>query len=231
MSFNLERFIASCKSAVQGEKPQRVISELVQDAVTDYKGVVDAIGEPKHAMIEKLYVSDSLTILNVVWAPKMTLMPHNHNTWAIIGVYSGREDNIFWRRIPNDKHGGIEAAGAKSIAVGEVAKLGKNIVHSVTNPTSSFTGAIHVYGGNFFEIERSEWDPMSLKEESYDVEKALALFEAENSLVKYRNTDAIVDEVSSRVAAILISKGVDTIDITSSTITIDTDEQYDRNDN
>jgi predicted metal-dependent enzyme (double-stranded beta helix superfamily) len=32
---------------------------------------------------------------NVVWAPKMTIMPHNHCMWAVIGVYTGREDNIF----------------------------------------------------------------------------------------------------------------------------------------
>lgn len=184
MSFDLERFIADCKSAVEGDKPQEVIAELVQGAVQDSKGVMAAIGEPTRAMIEKLYVSDSLTIVNVVWAPKMTLMPHNHNTWAIIGVYSGREDNIFWRRIKGDKNGKIEAAGAQSIAAREVAKLGKNIVHSVTNPTSEFTSAIHVYGGNFFEVDRSEWDPMSLNEAVYDVEKALALFEAENAALK-----------------------------------------------
>jgi len=41
----------------------------------------------------------------------------------------------------------------------------------------------------------------------------------------------VVDEVSSSVAETLISKGVDVGDITSSTITIDTDERYDRNDN
>ena len=187
MKFNIDRFIAECKSAVKGDKPQGVVSEIVQNAVTDYKGVIEAIGEPKRAMIDKLFVSDELTIINVVWAPKMTLMPHNHNTWAIIGVYSGREDNIFWRRVKNDKNGRIEAAGAKTIAAGEVTKLGKNIVHSVTNPTASFTGAIHVYGGNFFEIERSEWDPMSLNEASYDVDKILAIFEEENSILEYRN--------------------------------------------
>jgi predicted metal-dependent enzyme (double-stranded beta helix superfamily) len=189
MSFNLDRFIDDCKSAVDGDKPQQVISGIVQDAVTDYKGVMDAIGEPKSAMVEKLYASDKLTILNVVWAPKMTIIPHNHYTWAIIGVYSGREDNIFWRRIKNDKNGRVEAFGVKTIAAGELAKLGKNIVHSVTNSTSSFTGAIHVYGDNFFEIERSEWDPMSLIEGTYDVEKDLALFDAEISILKYRNTE------------------------------------------
>jgi len=27
----------------------------------------------------------------------MTIMPHNHRMWAVIGIYTGREDNIFWR--------------------------------------------------------------------------------------------------------------------------------------
>ena len=89
------------------------------------------------------------------------------------------------------RNGKIEAAGAKTIAAGEVATLGKNIVHSVTNPTSSFTGASHVYGGNFFEIERSEWDPMSLNEASYDVDKILALFEDENSIFEYRKNKTV----------------------------------------
>ena len=79
--------------------------------------------------------------------------------------------------------GKIEAAGAKSIAQGEVLALGKNLIHSVTNPTEVFTRAIHIYGGNFFEIERSEWDPMTLEEHPYNVDKTLALFESENTLI------------------------------------------------
>jgi hypothetical protein len=35
----------------------------------------------------------------------MTVMPHNHNMWAIIGIYTGREDNILWRRIAGDPSG------------------------------------------------------------------------------------------------------------------------------
>jgi hypothetical protein len=53
-------------------------------------------------------------------------------------------------------------------------------IHSVTNPLSRFTGALHVYGGDFFGIERSEWDPATLREQRYDVEKALRLFEEAN---------------------------------------------------
>ena len=38
------------------------------------------------------------------------------------------------------------------------------------------TGAIHVYGGDFFAAKRSEWDPESLQEKPYDVDKAMRLF-------------------------------------------------------
>jgi predicted metal-dependent enzyme (double-stranded beta helix superfamily) len=111
----------------------------------------------------------------------MTLMPHNHNMWAIIGVYQGREDNIFWRRIKDDSSGTIEAAGARSLGPGDVQPLGRNIIHSVTNPTSMLTGAIHVYGGDFFEMERSEWDPEALEEHPYDIDKNLKIFEDSNA--------------------------------------------------
>ena len=62
--------------------------------------VLNGLGEPKRSEVQKLYHSSDLTILNVIWAPRMTIMPHNHQMWAVIGVYTGREDNIFWRRVP-----------------------------------------------------------------------------------------------------------------------------------
>jgi len=42
------------------------------------------------------------------------LLPHNHQMWAIIGLYTGREDNIFWRRVPEATP--VEAAGSASVA-------------------------------------------------------------------------------------------------------------------
>ena len=54
--------------------------------------------------------------------------------------------------------------------------LGKDIIHSVTNPIQKLTGAIHIYGGDFFEAERSEWDAERLTEHPYDMAKVKALF-------------------------------------------------------
>jgi len=121
-----------------------------------------------------------LTILNVVWGPRMTIMPHNHLMWAVIGIYTGREDNIFWRRLPDADRGRIEAAGAKSLGERDAEPLGRDVIHTVTNPLARLTGAIHVYGGDFYAVARSEWDPETLLERQYDVEKNMRLFEAAN---------------------------------------------------
>jgi predicted metal-dependent enzyme (double-stranded beta helix superfamily) len=114
----------------------------------------------------------------------MTIMPHNHQMWAVIGIYTGREDNVFWRRLP-DGNGKVEAAGARALCVGDAEPLGHNIIHSVTNPIPRLTGAIHVYGGDFFAAERSEWDPESLQEGRYDIAKNMKLFEDANALTKH----------------------------------------------
>ena len=154
--FDLDQFVADCRSALAVDKSHKSVREVVRRAVADPSAVLKAIGEPTRGVLEALYRSDDLTILNIVWAPYMTLMPHNHNMWAVIGIYTGREDNIFWRRVPGG-NGRLEAAGAKALSQRDAEPLGRDIIHSVTNPIPRLTAAIHVYGGDFFAAERSEW--------------------------------------------------------------------------
>ena len=111
-----------------------------------------------------------------LWTVSGPRATHNHAMWAVIGIYGGREDNILWRRLPDDTEGKIEAAGAKSLSTKDALVLGPDVIHSVVNPVARVTGAIHVYGGDFFGAERSEWDPESLHERPYDMEKVLRMF-------------------------------------------------------
>jgi len=173
---DLDQFVDDCRTAVNADPTHMAVTEIVTRALSDPANVLAAVGEPTAGGIFPIHRSDDLTILNVVWKPGMTLMPHNHEMWAVIGVYGGREDNIFWRRVKGDTTGRIEAAGAKALSTGDVAPLGKDVIHSVTNPIQKLTGAIHVYGGDFFAVHRSEWDPENLTEQAYDVEKAKAMF-------------------------------------------------------
>jgi predicted metal-dependent enzyme (double-stranded beta helix superfamily) len=132
-----------------------------------------------------LYRSAEITVFNLIWGPWMCQLPHNHGMWALIGIYTGREDNIFWRR-PVPSTGRIEAAGARALSEREAMPLGPEIIHSVINPIKRLTGAIHVYGGDFFAVSRSEWDPEHLVEGPYDVAKTLALFEESNRIYPNR---------------------------------------------
>jgi predicted metal-dependent enzyme (double-stranded beta helix superfamily) len=179
--FDLDRFIEECRAAIGADPSHKAVREVVARAVSDPAGVLAGIGEPKRAEVQTLYHAPELTILNVVWGPRMTIMPHNHLMWAVIGIYTGREDNIFWRRLPGETAGKIEAAGAKSLGERDAEPLGRDIIHTVTNPLPRLTGAIHVYGGDFFAVTRSEWDPETLLERRYDAEKAMRLFAEANA--------------------------------------------------
>jgi predicted metal-dependent enzyme (double-stranded beta helix superfamily) len=183
LMFDRDGFISECCGAVREEGSHKGAREVVARAVRDPGAVIAALGEPKRAAIETLYRSEEVTILNVVWGPKMTIMPHNHLMWAVIGIYTGREDNIFWRRIQGASGRRIEAAGAKSLGAGDAEPLGRDIIHSVTNPLSRLTGALHVYGSDFFAPPRSEWDPETLLERPYDMEKNLRLFSEANAVL------------------------------------------------
>src|SRR5207244_2089882 len=166
------------------DRSHKRVREVVARAVADPAAVLERLGEPKRAVLQKLYHSPELTILNVVWGPSMTIMPHNHQMWAVIGIYTGREDNIFWRRVPGDHGGKLEAVGARALSAKDADPLGDNIIHSVINPIARLTGAIHVYGGDFFGAERSEWDPETLQEGRYDSAKTMRMFEEANALYR-----------------------------------------------
>ena len=174
--WNLATFIADCRDAVDRSTDHREIGELMARAMSDPGAVTLALGVPEKPGIVPIYKSSSLTILNLIWRPSMTVQPHNHQMWAVIGIYGGREDNIFWRRIRDDPDGRIEAAGASNLGTGDWCPLGADVIHSVTNPISKLTGALHVYGGDFFEAERSEWDPENLHENPFDMERVKAMF-------------------------------------------------------
>ena len=181
--FDKERFIAACRSAVAGDDGHKRVRELVAEVVAEPAAVMASLGEPERGEIQTLYRGGDLTIFNVLWAPHMMVAPHDHNTWAVIGVYTGREDNIFWRRLGETDAPGIEAAGARSMGPSDTMPMGRDIIHSVVNPTTKITGAIHIYGGDFFAVDRIEWEPENLRAQAYDTETTRRRFEAGNALL------------------------------------------------
>jgi len=180
--FDLDRFIESCRATLSEPTPLLAIRDLLTATLERPGDVEAALGTPTEGGIKPLHRSSDLTVLNIVWAPGMTLYPHNHHMWALIGLYGGREDNLFYRRVPERQgSGGVEQAGAKELRIKDVGVLGEEIIHSVRNPLlRQFTGAIHVYGGDFFSMSRSEWDPETLTERPYDTQRVIEVFAEAN---------------------------------------------------
>ncbi len=180
--FEVERFIEDCLRVQSEFDTPHAIREVVQRAVEDPNGIIKALGEPQWAGVEKVYVSDNLTVLNLAWGPNLHLPPHNHNMWAVIGIYGGCEDNIFYRR--DDDGITVHEEGHARLSAGETIPLGPQAIHAVTNPLEKLTAAIHVYGGNFFTEERSEWDEENFSEHPYDVDLTLERFEESNARLR-----------------------------------------------
>jgi len=173
---NIDDFVQDCIDAKKERDAQGAVLDVLAQAVSDPRQMLAAVGEPTRAGISIIDRSKTLTIFNAAWTPQMNLMPHNHLMWANIGIYTGREDNLFWRETTDD----IEAFGAKALFEGHAAVLPVDTIHSVTNPLLRFTGGIHIYGGDFFATTRSQWHPETPSEEPSDGDVVRGIFEREN---------------------------------------------------
>ncbi len=173
---DIDRFVEDCVIANKESDAQAAVKEVLAKAVSTPNTIINALGEPSKAGLNVLLSSPTLTIFAATWTPQMNLMPHDHLMWANIGIYTGREDNIFWKRSAD----GIKAYGAEALFTGDATSLPDNAVHSVTNPLLRFTGGIHIYGGDFFNTTRSQWDPETLNKEPSDGAVIRGIFQREN---------------------------------------------------
>ena len=161
--FDLDEFIEGCVTASRDDQPLLAVKEVLDRAMSAPGEVADAL-PPEKAELVRLFASEEVTVLKVVWAPGMAIRPHDHRTWASIGIYTGGEDNTFYRR----SGGHVTPSGGTELRPKDVCLLGDDTIHGVRNPTTQFAGAIHVYGGDFFALERSGFDPETLEEHAWD---------------------------------------------------------------
>jgi len=181
--FDVDDFVAECERTLSEGQPLTAMRDVLDRALTDSSSVAAAL-DTERAGLQTLHRSPHLTVLNVVWPPGMYLFPHDHRMWAAIGIYGGIEENEFFRR----SDGGIVSSGGKTVEEREVLLLGDDAIHAVTNPRGAFTGALHVYGGDFFGEPRSEWDPQTFEEQPFDQEHVQRAFD--DAAVRWRESQA-----------------------------------------
>ena len=166
-----DELVTRCIAASEEAEPRLAVKEVLERAVRE---ITEEVGKPASGWLDIWHLSPTLTVLHAVWPPGMTLYPHDHRMWAAIGIYGGQEDNTFYRR----RDGQLLASGGKELRQRDVVLLGGDTIHSVHNPLRRYTGAIHVYGGDFINTARSQWDPETMVEEPYDLAAVRASFDA-----------------------------------------------------
>ena len=177
MKFDIDTFVADIKAANADSSPRHAVCEVMKRAVADPQAVGRAFGPHKAGGSTALYRSPGLSIFHIVWPPEIHVEPHEHNMWAVMGVYEGVEDNTFFRRTELS----IERHGAVRLERGDTRIMGPDGIHAVDVPTLSPTGALHVYGGDLVTVERSEFDDDTYEERAYDWRKSERRFQEMNA--------------------------------------------------
>jgi predicted metal-dependent enzyme (double-stranded beta helix superfamily) len=163
--------------ALKEHSPALAVRDVLRELFADRAALEAALPAVARGGITPLHNDADLTLLQVAWTPGMVLNPHDHQMWAVIGLYGGVEDNAFYRRA----EGALEPAGGKEVSAGDVLVLGHDVIHSVSNTRREFAMALHVYGGDFFNSERSEWDFETFTERPRDLANTRRLFDEANA--------------------------------------------------
>jgi len=185
--FDKDEFVAECLAAVQSsDGAHGAVKEIVERAVSNPSAIEAEVGDRTVSpMMTIWHRSDELTVLHIVWPPDVDVFAHDHNMWAAIGIYGGREDNQFYRRLEN---GRIEPHTGKTITKRDTILLGSDVVHSVANPTREWTAALHVYGGEFFNTPRTMWDKGTFEPMVFDAEFIQQSLEAAAATARLADT-------------------------------------------
>jgi predicted metal-dependent enzyme (double-stranded beta helix superfamily) len=181
--FAIDELVADCQAALVEEHPALAVRDVLKRALDRPGDVADAFGA-KEGGLNFVHLSPELTVLHVTWAPGMQLYPHNHEMWAVIGIYGGQEDNTFYRRDGNT----LVQSGGKSLREKDILVLGDDAIHAVANPMERLTGAIHVYGGDFVNEPRRQWPPEAMQEEAFDMDRLRQQFAQANEAWRSRDT-------------------------------------------
>jgi predicted metal-dependent enzyme (double-stranded beta helix superfamily) len=117
---------------------------LIQEAVRRAVAEKPLAEEPEKAKV--LHDELGLFLAHVAVRAGLQSSPHDHRTWAVIGVYHGQEDNTFYHKVHSGET--IEPAGGRSLRDRDVLTLGPQGIHSIANPREEMLVALHVYGAN-----------------------------------------------------------------------------------
>lgn len=118
--------------------------------------------DPNRYVMYPLYVADdgSFSIASAVWNVGQGTPVHGHETWGVVGIYSGQEHEVAYEKplVPNVP---LVMKGEHIWQPGEVTVCctTDDDVHQVSCAGDVPVIGIHVYGGDIGTLKRRSYSP------------------------------------------------------------------------
>jgi predicted metal-dependent enzyme (double-stranded beta helix superfamily) len=157
----LEEMIADIEGAALAKGEPELVTQRVREVLGQWlrRGLPTTYTQPAESCYARhLIHCDPLSrfcIVSIVLRPGQSTPIHNHNTWGVIGVVTGREREVRFRR---GDTGQLEELETRFNAPGDTAVvIPPRDVHRIegASPDGEPTVSIHVYGGNVDRVTRS----------------------------------------------------------------------------
>ena len=163
----VQELVARCARAAEADDAMRAVRAVVEGlreevaAIERSLAYVSGVGGNARQVF---YRSPGLTLLKVCFPNGRRTPPHDHGTWAMILLLSGREKNTLYRR----EAAGLRKAGEVTLERGAILPLLADTVHVAESLGDTPAIGLHVYGGDILELPRRMWDPETLAEQPLD---------------------------------------------------------------
>jgi len=163
----VHELVERCALAAERADPMRAVREVVDGLASDVEAIERSLafipGVGGNAR-QVFYRSPTLTLLKVCFPGGRRTPPHDHGTWAIILLLSGREKNTLYR----PEAGQLRRAGEVMLERGTVLPMLAGSAHVAECVGDEPAIGLHVYGGDILELPRRMWHPQTLAEHPLD---------------------------------------------------------------
>lgn len=159
--------VARCTDAAESADPMRAVRELMAgwkarlEEIEQALAYVSGVGGNARQVF---YRSPDLTLLKVCFPAGRRTPPHDHGTWALILLLSGREKNTLYR-IEDQR---LRKASEVVLERGAILPMLAETAHVAESLGSAPAIGLHVYGGDILELPRRMWHPQTLEGERLD---------------------------------------------------------------
>ncbi len=169
--FEADRFVEQCRAALDDPNPLTALHAAMSDVLENRVALLSALPVGRGLRVSVLHEGPHLTVVQFVTPGGFTFPPHDHAMVSAVGVYSGVEENVYYALCDD----GLCETERRRVGTGQVAVHDRDVIHAIASGGDEPLGALHVYGGAFFDTPRSEWRGSPLTQVPYDTARLRAL--------------------------------------------------------